>query len=618
MRQYNNDPIPLNLHPAISNRLMELNIITSISADKNNVDILYRYFQFPNGNLDISSIKAEAKQHGIFINAFENGDIRVSWFANDTAKYATIEMVELFNEIIDLIPAPMSWVKLISPIKSKKQTIDREYIRGVFDHDNARIVSSSAFRKLQNKTQVIPLSENDTVHNRLTHSIEVASVGKKIARMIADSIWESYIYPEDLDQIVEIFRCANYSDGKEVFINNIADIVSAACLIHDIGNPPFGHQGEEALKETYEELLEHPNYIDTLGKLKNLQADLFKIEGNAQTIRLLAKNKNIDLTYATLAASIKYPRIYSDDSSSIYKKFNIYQSELELFNNILSSCGLSIASGNDYERHPLVYIVEAADDICYGLFDFEDFVHLGFITQETYCNTLIEIILPNLKAPTAKKIKGETIEEKRTNYKQNMSDEKLSFGNITSKLRSEAMHQMILNAVHAFKEKYEYIIRGAYTQQNKLLNASGKINSLLNIYEDMIASHSYKDSFKQSNKDLKNHSINFGYNNLYVLKNSLGGYEVMSELLKTYIAAIHNLKKLKSQMVLYTIPEDYLLPEIINSLKTKSSSSWTEVLSETQQIEQIRLLNDYLTGLTDTAALKLFRHIKGHEQITLV
>ena len=604
-----------NLHPTICNKLDKLRICVSDSDSK------YKLFTFPNPNLEASKIeemKIQLKPKGIFINSFKGGNIQISWFANEPSKYQSAESVELFNQIIDLIPAPMSWAKLISPIKSKseKSAADNESIRSVFEHDISRIVYSAPFKKLQNKTQVIPFSDNDLVHNRLTHSIEVASVGRKMARIIADYAWETDVYPDDREEIINTFKCGEYNTAKEVFINNVADIVSAACLIHDIGNPPYGHQGEEALKETYEELLTSPAYSATLGKLAKLQPDIFKIEGNAQTIRLLAQNNNIDLSYATLAASIKYPRIYANDNS-IYKKFNIYASELELFNQVMNNCGVPTIGENEYSRHPLVYVVEAADDICYGLFDFEDFVHLGFITEETYFDTLIEFIMPNLNSPMAKKTKGETIEEKRANYKQKNLSSKLNFTDLTSKLRSEAMNQMISNAVYAFKQNYEPIIRGAYNKVNHLLNAKGKINGFLDIYAHMMSQKPFEDTFGNSNDKLKSHSVNSGYNNINVLKNSLGGYEVMSELLKTYITALHNLHKLKSQMVLCTIDEEYLFEEIKTALRKRNASSWVDVLSEEQQIEQIRLLNDYLTGLTDNAALKLFRHIKGHEQITL-
>lgn len=605
-----NNIIPLNLHPITCNRLTKLYIPASTNTDGK-----YHSFRFPNNNLDIGLLKEPAKLKHIFINEQDNGYVEVLWFANDKTKYQSAETIELFNQIIDLIPASMSWAKLISPNKSKAQKDKNEYIRNVFEHDISRIVHSVPFRKLQNKTQVIPLSDNDLVHNRLTHSIEVSAVGRRMAREIADYAWENYVDLDDHSLIAETFRSGGHESTKEIFMNNVADIVSAACLIHDIGNPPFGHQGEAALQETYDDLIRLPEYSATLGKLTTVQPNIFKIEGNAQTIRLLAENKNINLTYATLATSIKYPRTYNK-ANSIYKKFNIYESELELFNNILKNCGIPLANESDYSRHPLVYLVEAADDICYSLFDFEDFVHLEFISEDNYINILIEFILPNMISPKAKKVKGETIEDKRANYKQYILASDTNFANITSLLRTEAMNQLILNATYAFKEKYEFILSGVYTRQNGLLNAKGKINGLLDIYEQIMLKRPLNDTFSNSNDKLKSHSVISGYNNMNVLKNSLGGYEVMSELLKTLIVALHNLHKLKSQMVLSSIPENYLLNEIKLVLQKRNCVSWADALSDDQQIKQIRLLNDYLTGLTDNAALSLFKHIKAHEQIT--
>ena len=172
-------------------------------------------------------------------------------------------------------------------------------------------------------------------------------------------------------------------------------------------------------------------------------------------------------------------------------------------------------------RHPLVYVVEAADDICYSLFDFEDFVHLGFISEETYSETLLDIIFANAKTPLAMRTLGETLEEKLSNYKQSLVG--MNFGNIANKLRSEALFQLILNAFHAFKEKYDYIITGTYTIDNQLLNAKGKINGLLDIYAMIMANHPVKDRFAKSNTGLKNTPVTAGYNNIAVLKNSLGG-----------------------------------------------------------------------------------------------
>lgn len=605
----------LNVHEDIIQRLHDLTILTYLSVNKK-TNTRYWCFKFPDKNLDIRDIKDLAAASEIFINKFADGYIQISWYADDKEDYKGSDSCDVFNKIIDMVPLEMSWGKLINPCKAKKQAIDRAYIQSSFEHDVLRIVSSASFRRLQNKTQVIPLCDNDIVHNRLTHSIEVSAVGKKLARMVASYIWDNYVDLKDSKAIASAF--GTYADNDSamgaLFINNIADLVSAACLIHDIGNPPFGHQGEEALNETYTELIATPEYQDSLNRLIELDEDIFKIEGNAQTIRLLAQNKNIDLAYATLAASIKYPRMYHTNDS-IYKKFNIYASEQDLFNRILSNCGLNCLNNGDYERHPLVYIVEAADDICYSLFDFEDFVHLGFISEDVYSETLLDILFANLKTPLAARTLGETLEEKMHNYKQELA--KLNFANKASKLRSEALFQLILNAFYAFKEKYDHIITGTYTIDNQLLNHKGKIHGLLDIYAEMMASNPVKDRFAKSNIGLKKHSVTAGYNNIAVLRNSLGGYEIMSELLKVHIHSLYNLHQLRAQMILLSTPSEFIHNDLIEAINKRMAKSWLEILSPKQQVEQIRLLNDYLTGLTDNAALKLFRHIKGHTQVVI-
>lgn len=606
-----------NINPTIVASLHQLEITIEEKQSKKNTVTSYNYFQFPAIKCNINSLINTANNYGINITQVTTGTIEVSWDANQNNYYQD-NITAIFQQIIQLIPQPMSWVKLINPTKSKKQVVNLEYLRNTFEHDSLRIISSESFRRLQNKTQVIPLSDSDNIHNRLTHSIEVAMVGKKLANMVARNIWDSHLTLANTDTILNKYQCGSHEAAGEIFVHSISEIVHAACLIHDIGNPPFGHQGEEALKETYAELIQNPFYQDTLAKLAINNPDLFQIEGNAQTIRLIATNQNIDLTYATLAASIKYPRIYNQQQKSIYKKFNIYHSEQPLFKQITQSCGLNpINNTIDYQRHPLVYLVEAADDICYSLFDFEDFVTLGFISQQVYCDTLIKIIIPNMQAPKAKQVTGDTIEEKRSNFAKLLHERAPDFANLASMLRSDAIHQLTLNAAYAFKVKYDSIIRGVYTQQNQLLNAKGQINGLLDIYEAIMQTKNSADEFANSNQDLKKYSISAGYNHLAVLKNSLGGYTIISELLKIHIAALHNLYLLKSQMVLSIMPPKYILAKLINALKIKEYPSWVNALSTTEQIEQIRLINDYLTGLTDTAALKLFRHLKGHEQISI-
>ena len=210
-----NNIIPLNLHPITCNRLTKLYIPASTNTDGK-----YHSFRFPNNNLDIGLLKEPAKLKHIFINEQDNGYVEVLWFANDKTKYQSAETIELFNQIIDLIPASMSWAKLISPNKSKAQKDKNEYIRNVFEHDISRIVHSVPFRKLQNKTQVIPLSDNDLVHNRLTHSIEVSAVGRRMAREIADYAWENYVDLDDHSLIAETFRSGGHESTKEIFMNN--------------------------------------------------------------------------------------------------------------------------------------------------------------------------------------------------------------------------------------------------------------------------------------------------------------------------------------------------------------------------------------------------------------
>ena len=237
--------------------------------------------------------------------------------------------------------------------------------RSQFQRDFDRIIFSSPFRRLQNKTQVFPLPGSVFVHNRLTHSLEVASVGRSIANRVA-------------------LELQNMADIKEKdILNELHSIVGAACLSHDMGNPPFGHAGEDAISKYFEE-----------GAGKELQNqmqpeewnDLVNFEGNANALRLLThqfrgrRKGGFALTYTTLASLIKYP--YGSELNG--KKYGYFQSEGDTFKKIAEELDLKRISDSPvkYARHPLVYIVEAADDICYEIMDIEDAHKLKILDKD--------------------------------------------------------------------------------------------------------------------------------------------------------------------------------------------------------------------------------------------
>jgi dGTPase len=246
----------------------------------------------------------------------------------------------------------MNWENLLNPIRLGAENVTAETLdstRSNFQRDYDRIIFSSPFRRLQNKTQVFPLPGSVFVHNRLTHSLEVASVGRTFGNLLVNTIKKK--------------------EGNNIsaLITEIPIIVSTASLAHDLGNPPFGHSGEEAIRKYF---IDQADYFKTL-VTEDEWLDLIRYEGNANAFRLLTqqlkgrRSGGFRLSYATLAALVKYPH----PSSSKGKKFGFFQSETEIYSKIANCLGVPNRENdrNAFVRHPLVYLVEAADDICYQI-----------------------------------------------------------------------------------------------------------------------------------------------------------------------------------------------------------------------------------------------------------
>lgn len=274
----------------------------------------------------------------------------------------------------------MTWEKLLCAERLTGRPAKHEPGRSPFLSDHDKIVFSGAFRRLARKTQVHPLASNDHIHNRMTHSLEVACVGRTLAIRIAEALREAGSLPEG------------------IVPTDLGDIVQSTCLAHDIGNPPFGHTGEEAIKSWFER--EGGSYLERLGSAE--RADLLHFEGNAQGLRILTTceyhqfSGGMRLTYATLGAFIKYPWCAVDTVAGMRpkpNKYGIYQADTANMREIAEKTGLLQRGENWYCRHPLVYLMEAADDICYGLIDLEDGLEMGLLRW----GDLFDIIRPALK-----------------------------------------------------------------------------------------------------------------------------------------------------------------------------------------------------------------------------
>ena len=271
----------------------------------------------------------------------------------------------------------MNWEQLLNARRLGNRPAKVESGRSPFNSDHDKVIFSGSFRRLARKTQVHPLATNDHVHNRLTHSLEVASVGRTLAIRVGQALRDKGRLPDNISS------------------TDLGDIVQTACLAHDIGNPPFGHTGEEAFKHWFQNDDAQPFLRD----LKPVEtSDLRNFEGNAQGLRVLTCSEfhpydgGLRLTYASLGAFLKYPWT-SDPAVSDQRpkknKYGVYQSELDVFHEVAQAVGLIPQEGSNwYCRHPLVHLMEIADDFCYGLLDLEDGMDMGILNWEEVFDVL--------------------------------------------------------------------------------------------------------------------------------------------------------------------------------------------------------------------------------------
>ncbi len=444
----------------------------------------------------------------------------------------------------------MNWLTLIDPGRSGEQSksVKPDITRSVFEQDFDRIIFSYPFRRLQDKTQVFPLPETDFVHSRLTHSLEVSSVARSLGRITGETI---------------IARNRELkADGISPY--DFGSITGAASLAHDIGNPPFGHSGEESISDFF---LNHDTGKKIIENLdEKQQGDLLSFEGNAQGFRVLThKNyQGLKLTHSTLAAFSKYPLesviTRRDPSRKSQKKYGFFQTEKEVFRDVAESVGLLkiSKSENVWCRHPMAFLVEAADDICYSIIDLEDGCNLDLISLGTYKDLLV----PFLK-------------EKFDNEKFNSlgsQREKVSL------LRAMTIDTLVRETALIFLDHEQDIL-------------SGKFDSALTgcIVE------------KIHMNEIEKISIEKIYRSVRVMETEAAGYRVLQGMLEMMlpaaIAAGPGEEKIAkgSKIILNTLPAYY--------------SDWFRKAGTLNEI--IHLVLDYISGMTDSSALKYYRLIKG-------
>ena len=437
----------------------------------------------------------------------------------------------------------MDWNKLLSTKRlgmEDWESSGKMEDRTQFQRDYDRIIFSSPFRRMQNKTQVFPLPEHVFVHNRLTHSLEVASVGRSLGNLLAEKL------------------VSEFSENK--LISEIGTIVSTACLAHDLGNPPFGHSGEAAISNFFEKGAGHEfQSLLTTGEWK----DFTHFDGNANAFRILTHQFNgkrpggFALTYSTLAGIVKYPY---ESELTVKPKFGFFQSEKEDYKKIANHLEINSKPGNSesFCRHPLVYLVEAADDICYQIMDLEDAFKLGILSYVETKN----LYLGFYDTETDKKY-IENINATLTRVTD--KNEQISY------LRAGVIGKLIYECIGNFAENHEKIVAGNF-EGSLIGSLKGKQAEAMNLVKQI--------SYSQV------------YNHRSVVEIEIAGYKIIGTLLEEFVGAIMNPKDMYSKKILSLLPDQF---------KTGSDSVYLKIQS----------IADFVSGMTDVFALDLYRKIKG-------
>ncbi len=416
--------------------------------------------------------------------------------------------------------------------------------RTEFQRDYDRLIFSAPFRRLQNKTQVFPLPGSIFVHNRLTHSLEVSCVGRSLGSQIAKELTKKYADQPWVDKLYEI-----------------GSSVAAACLAHDLGNPPFGHSGENAIATYFSE----GDGSSLRNDLNDQQwNDLTHFEGNANALRLLThqfkgrRKGGFALTYTTLAAIVKYP--YASTQAGDKPKFGFFEAEQDTFQKIASEVGLTCIdeadsfNGARYVRHPLVFLVEAADDICYQIMDIEDAHKLKIITTRDTIKLFLAYFNEERKAHIESIIK--IIDDK---------NEQIAY------LRSCVIGELIGECSRIFVENEQEILAG---------NFKHTLISMIN----PTAAMAYLACSETARTKI--------YKSADVVDIEIAGYQIITALLDKYLKAIEQPEKAYSKVLLERVPMQY------------------NVKAETRY-ERILAILDYISGMTDVYALDLYRKIFG-------
>jgi dGTPase len=439
----------------------------------------------------------------------------------------------------------MNWNQIISTTRLGQEELaskDHKHSRTQFQRDYDRIIFSSPFRRMQNKTQVFPLPGSVFVHNRLTHSLEVASVGRSLGSMFVEKAE---------NEKMEI---------ENPLFQEIGSVVSAACLAHDMGNPPFGHSGEDAIAQFFKKSNE-PRLRNELSEAE--WRDFTQFDGNANAFRLLShpfngrRDGGFALTYTTLASIVKYPY---ESMLTEKPKFGFFQSEKSIYQRIAHELGLNQIGENPdkYIRHPLVFLVEAADDICYQLMDLEDAHKLKIHSFDQTRSLLLNFFDPQTEQKQITRI-NETLNLVAD------PNEQIAY------MRASVIGKLVKQCIEVF-----------YTNQDSIFDGSFQKALIDKVQPTSLAAI----------KEIKEVSIRNIYNDRSVVEIEISGYQIIGTLLEVFVDAILNPKEGFSKKLLQLMPDQY---------GGNHESTY----------EKVQAVVDFVSGMTDLYALDLYRKIKG-------
>lgn len=445
----------------------------------------------------------------------------------------------------------MSWSQLLSTtrfkrvngqilrVKSSASGDIETGLRTDFHIDHDRVVFSSAFRRLGRKTQVHPLAVNDHTHNRLTHSVEVASVGRSLGNRVGLMLAKGGYLPADVSPL------------------DIGSVVQVACLAHDIGNPPFGHTGEDALRDWFRQT-KNRHFLEGLSEAQ--QADIQTYEGNAHSLRIVSSlemylhDGGMRLTAASIGALVKYPWTSDAEPAQQKGKFNIYQAELDYFQEIAKELGLIVKANNTWARHPLSYLMEAADDICYAILDLEDAVEIGILDVKEF-----EALL----GPLVELEKIMLIQDERQRC---------------AALRGMVIGECVKEVADTFMRHHESLLTGEFPAKDLVSVVNHQVSNLLNNAKKLASDRVYRHRSK-------------------VVK-EIAAYPCLQLLLQTLVPdTFHFCKNGADALSVREKTELALLERPLQS-SDDLYSAYMKVL-------------DYVGGMTDNFAATLAREISG-------